>query len=96
MLQEAFEFVKRVLVSVIVWFDATLEATETTDLWIAAVIFAVCMSVIVLPLRGGKAVGNDSFAGFLSNKIYSGRETVRRERDKTDREARWRFWRRGQ
>lgn len=74
MLQDALEFVKRVLVTVIVWFDATLEATETNYLWIAAVIFAVCMSVIVLPLRGGKAVGNNSFAGFLANKIHSGKK----------------------
>lgn len=81
MLQDVFEFVKRVLVSVIVWFDATLEATETTDLWIAAVIFAVCMSVIVLPLRGGKAVGNNSFAGFLTNKIYSGKKQTRNDKD---------------
>lgn len=80
MLQDAFEFVKRVLVSVIVWFDATLEATETTDLWIAAVIFAVCMSVIVLPLRGGKAVGNNSFAGFLTNKIHSGKKQAHNDK----------------
>lgn len=95
MIDEAIVFVQRIFYTIIAWFETTLEATETTGIWGAAVIFAVCMSVIVLPLRGGKAVGNDSFAGFLSNKIYSGRESARREREKAEREARFRFWRKG-
>ena len=95
MISEVILFIQRIFYTIIYWFEATLEATETTDIWIAAVIFSVCMSVIVLPLRGGKAVGNDSFAGFLSNKIYSGRESARREREKAERESRFRFWRKG-
>lgn len=80
MIDDAILFVQRIFYSLIAWFEATLEATETTGIWVAAVIFAVCMSVIVLPLRGGKAVGNNSFAGFLTNKIHSGKKSARNEK----------------
>lgn len=71
-----------------------LDATGTTALWVAGVTFALFVSIILMPFRGGHPVGGGSFGEFLANKISSGKEKARKERERTERAERNRLFRR--
>ncbi len=62
-------------------FDQILDATETRDLWIAAVAFVLFVSVVLLPFRSGHPVGSGGFVGFVSDRVSKARRSKRTDHD---------------
>lgn len=62
-------------------FDQLLEATETKDLWIAAVAFVLFVSVVLLPFRSGHPVGSGGLVGFVSDRVGKSRRSRRTDHD---------------
>lgn len=75
MVNEAIEYIVLAVSGCLEMFRQLLVATGTTELWIAGIMFFVVMSVLILPLRGGHAIGPSGFAGFLANKVNRHRKT---------------------
>ena len=75
MVNEAIGYVVYAVSGCLEMFRQLLEATGTINLWIAGILFTVVMSVLLLPLRGGHAIGPSGFAGFLANKVNRHRKT---------------------
>lgn len=73
MLRESIGIVRGAFTWAMHFFEKILEATGTRELVFAAVAFTVVFSVLVLPLRGGQAIRENSFAGFLTNRVNSHR-----------------------
>ena len=52
-------------------FKQLLDATGTTELWIAGITFAFFVSIVLMPFRGGNPIGSGGFVGFLANRVNS-------------------------
>ena len=78
MVQEAISYVVVAASSALEMFLQLLEATETTQLWIAGVCFVFFVSIILMPFRGGNPIGSGGFVGFLTNKVNSHKRTGRK------------------
>lgn len=75
MVQEAISFVVVASSAVLEMFRQLLDATETTQLWIAGISFVFFVSIILMPFRGGNPIGSGGFVGFLANKVNSHKKT---------------------
>lgn len=78
MVQEAISYVVIASSSALEMFLQLLEATETTQLWIAGVCFGLFTSIVLMPFRGGNPIGSGGFVSFLSNKVNSHKKAGRK------------------
>lgn len=65
----AVAFGKRILTTLLVWFQDIYEATGMTSLWIGVVVLAAVFSIVIIPLRGGADLTNGALGSFLMNKV---------------------------
>lgn len=65
----AVAFGKRILTTLLMWFQDIYEATGMTSLWIGVVVLAAVFSIVIVPLRGGADLTNGALGGFLMNKV---------------------------
>lgn len=65
----AVAFGKRILTTLLLWFEEIYRATGMTSLWIGAVVLAAVFSIVIFPLRGGADLTSGALGGFLMNKV---------------------------
>lgn len=65
----AVAFGKRILTTLLIWFQDIYEATGMTSLWIGVVVLAAVFSIVIAPLRGGADLTGGALGGFLMNKV---------------------------
>lgn len=65
----AVAFGKRILTTLLIWFQDIYEATGMTSLWIGVVVLTAVFSIVIVPLRGGADLTNGALGGFLMNKV---------------------------
>lgn len=65
----ALSFGKRILTTVITWYQQVYEAMGMTSLWIGVVILSAVFSIVIIPLRGGADLSRGALGSFLMNKV---------------------------
>lgn len=78
MIQEAISYIVVATSAVLEMFRQLLDATGTTQIWIAGICFVFFVSIILMPFRGGNPIGSGGFVGFLSNKVNSHKKAGRK------------------
>lgn len=56
MVGEVMELFKNIFATCLAWFWQTLEAIDGLDWVLAALIFVVVVSLLLMPLRGGRSI----------------------------------------
>lgn len=69
MVEDVISYISAVVGALIEMFYQLLVATETLDLWVAGVCFALFISIVAIPFRGGNAIGGGGFVGFITNRV---------------------------
>lgn len=65
----AISFGKRILTTVLTWFNEIYEALGLTSLWIGVVVLAAVFSIVIIPLRGGADLSRGALGSFVMNKV---------------------------
>lgn len=67
--QFAISFGKRILTTVLLWFEDVYRALGLSSLWIGVVVLAAVFSIVIVPLRGGADLSRGALGTFVMNKV---------------------------
>lgn len=77
----AVEYLKTIILEILIWFTNILTVLDMQWLWLGAVIFSIVFSVILLPLRGGSMLGGGLMSDVARSRIRSRRNSNKHTED---------------